>query len=45
MKTVDEIGGAEIYLSDVLGEKVDLVPKRDLGEELRESILGGAVSV
>ena len=40
-----EIVGAEIYLSEVLGEKVDLVPKRNVREELRESILKEAVSI
>ncbi|HSB71154.1 MAG TPA: nucleotidyltransferase family protein [Candidatus Methylomirabilis sp.] len=40
-----EIVGAELYLSDLLGEKVDLVPKRDVREELRETILREAVSL
>jgi len=40
-----EIVGAEIYLSEVLGGKVDLVPKRDVREELRDSIIREAVSV
>ena len=40
-----EIVGAEIYLSEVLGGKVDLVPKRDVREELRDSIIKEAVSV
>ena len=40
-----EIVGAEIYLSEVLGRKVDLVPKRDVREELRESILKEAVNI
>ena len=40
-----EIVGAEIYLSEVLGIKVDLVPKRDVREELRESILAEAVAI
>jgi len=34
-----ELVGAEIYLSEVLGTKVDLVPERDVREELREAIL------
>ena len=40
-----EIVGAEIYLSEILGVKVDLVPKRDVREELRESILAEAVAI
>ncbi len=40
-----EIIGAELYLSDLLGAKVDLVPKRDVREELREVILREAVSL
>ena len=40
-----EIVGAEIYLSEILGIKVDLVPKRDVREELRESILAEAVAI
>jgi predicted nucleotidyltransferase len=40
-----EIVGAEIYLSEVLGGKVDLVPKREVREELRDSIIREAVSV
>ena len=36
--------GAEIYLSKVLAIKVDLVPKRSLRMELRETILKEAVS-
>jgi len=38
-----ELVGAELYLSDLLGTKVDLVPKRNLRAELRESILNEAV--
>ena len=34
-----ELVGAEIYLSEVLEAKVDLVPKEDIREELREKIL------
>ena len=37
--------GAEIYLTEVLGVKVDLVPKRSLRVELRETILKEAVSL
>lgn len=40
-----EIVGAEIYLSEILGVKVDLVPKRDVREELRETILAEAVAI
>lgn len=40
-----ELVGAELYLSDVLGLKVDLVPKRSLREELKETILEEAVAV
>lgn len=40
-----ELVGAEIYLSEVLGVKVDLVPKRSLREELRDAILKEAVAV
>ena len=39
-----ELVGAELYLSDLLGVKVDLVPRRSVREELRESILEGAVA-
>jgi len=40
-----ELVGAELYLSDILGMKVDLVPKRDVREELREIILREAVAI
>jgi len=40
-----ELAGAEIYLSDILGTKVDLVPKRSVREELKESILKEAVAL
>ena len=40
-----ELVGAEIYLSEILGAKVDLVPKRDVREELRESIFAEAVAI
>ncbi len=40
-----EIVGAEIYLGEILGVKVDLVPKRDVREELRETILAEAVAI
>jgi len=40
-----ELVGAEIYLTEALGIKVDLVPKRSLRVELRETILREAVSL
>jgi len=40
-----ELVGAEIYLTEVLGIKVDLVPKRDVRAELRDSILKEAVAL
>lgn len=40
-----ELVGAELYLNEILGSKVDLVPKRDVREELRETILREAIAV
>ncbi len=40
-----ELVGAEIYIGEVLGTKVDLVPKRDVREELRETILAETVAL
>jgi predicted nucleotidyltransferase len=40
-----ELVGAEIYISEVLGTKVDLVPKRDVREELRETIFAETVAL
>lgn len=40
-----ELVGAEIYLTEVLEMKVDLVPRRDVRAELRESILKEAVAL
>jgi predicted nucleotidyltransferase len=40
-----ELIGAELYLSEVLGVKVDLIPKRDVREELRENIFREALSI
>lgn len=40
-----ELVGAENYLSEALKLKVDLVPKRSLREELKDSILKEAVAV
>jgi predicted nucleotidyltransferase len=38
-----ELVGAELYLSETLGIKVDLVPKRSLRKELKEGILKEAI--
>ena len=40
-----ELVGAEIYLSEVLGSKVDLMPKRDVREELRETVFAEAIAI
>src|SRR3989304_583170 len=40
-----ELAGAEIYLSEISGAKVDLVPKRSIREELKETILKEAVAL
>jgi len=40
-----EIVGAELYLSEVLGAKVDLVPQRGVREELRETIFKEMVTI
>lgn len=40
-----ELVGAELHLSDVLGVKVDLVPRRSLRAELRDGILQEAVAL
>jgi len=40
-----ELVGAEIYLSDILGVKVDLVPKRNVRAELQDAILKEAIAV
>ncbi len=40
-----ELAGAEIYLTEVLKTKVDLVPKRSVREELRETILREAIAL
>jgi predicted nucleotidyltransferase len=40
-----ELVGAEIYLGKILGRKVDMVPKEDIREELRETILKEVVSI
>jgi hypothetical protein len=40
-----ELVGAEIYLTEVIGVKADLVPRRDVRSELRDAIVKGAVTV
>lgn len=40
-----ELAGAELYLSDAIGVKVDLVPKRSLRPELRDQVVSSAVRV
>ncbi|MEO0250336.1 MAG: nucleotidyltransferase family protein [candidate division WOR-3 bacterium] len=40
-----ELVGAELYLSDVLGIKVEMVSPRALRKELREAILHEAVAL
>lgn len=40
-----ELVGAELYLSEALGIKVDLVPRRSLRPELRDVVLSQAVPV
>jgi predicted nucleotidyltransferase len=40
-----ELVGAEIYLSEKLGVKVDLIPKRNVRKELREAILQEAIPI
>jgi len=40
-----ELVGAELYLNEILEVKVDLVPKRAVREELRETILREAIAV
>lgn len=41
--SLSELVGAELYLEELLGVKVDIVPTRAVGEELRDSILAEAV--
>jgi predicted nucleotidyltransferase len=38
-----ELVGAQIYLSEILQKKVDLVAKEDLREELKEEILSNTI--
>lgn len=40
-----ELVGAEIYLEELLGIKVDIVPRRAVRDELREPIFAEAVAV
>ena len=40
-----EAAGAEIYLSEILGARVDWVPKRSVREELKETILEEAIAL
>ena len=40
-----ELVGAELYLTEVLDAKVDLVPKRNVRKELRSTILKEAIAI
>jgi uncharacterized protein len=40
-----ELAGAEIYLSEILGTRVDLVPRRSVREELKKTILEEAIAL
>ncbi len=40
-----DLTGLAIFLEEELGQKVDVVPKRALREELRESVLREAVPI
>ncbi|MHC9063715.1 nucleotidyltransferase family protein [Nitrospira sp. CMX1] len=40
-----ELVGAELYLGEVLETKVDLVPRRDVRDELKSSILESTVAL
>ena len=40
-----ELVGAELYLGEVLGAKVDLIPSRDVREELKAAILQDTVAL
>ncbi len=40
-----ELVGAELYLGEVLNAKVDLIPRRDLREELKAAILQDTVAL
>jgi uncharacterized protein len=40
-----ELVGAELYLGEVLDTKVDLIPRRDISEELKSAILKNTVAL
>ena len=40
-----ELVGAELYLGEVLDTKVDLIPRRDVREELQSAILENTVAL
>lgn len=40
-----ELVGAELYLGEVLDTKVDLIPRRDVREELKAAILENTVAL
>jgi len=40
-----DLAGAENYISDLVGTKVDLVPKKDVRPELKEIILNEVVYI
>ncbi len=40
-----ELVGAELYLAEVLDAKVDLIPRRDVREELKAAILQDTVAL
>ncbi|WP_165847633.1 nucleotidyltransferase family protein [Ammonifex thiophilus] len=40
-----ELVGAELYLGELLGMKVDLVPRRSLREELKEAVMSELVAL
>ena len=40
-----ELVGAELYLGEVLEAKVDLIPRRDVREELKEAIFRDTVAL
>ena len=40
-----ELVGAELFLGEILETKVDLIPRRDVREELKEAILRDTVAL
>jgi len=40
-----DLGGAQVMLSELLGVKVDLIPREDIRPELKESIESEVVTV